>query len=1337
MPKLLDIISFCDDLKEVTSSKIIDKRKFYKDGLFSEQIFGPIKNYTCQCGTYHGISRTGTSCSVCGVDIVNSDVRRKRFAKIVLPIQIVNPIMYDLIVDIGGNLVKTYLNKLMKNEKSVLYLQTTETDSYYLVTDSDKVPDGVEKWERLEAIYELISNTSTEEVENDPNSKWKIIKNNLDKLFIQTILVLPPDLRPAAKGVERNNQIVDKINRFYMQILTKKESMRDTIIDIARDKTLFYSYFKQLQKDANELYEHIIEKLSKKEGLIRGNILGKRIDFSGRAVIIPDPSLKIDECSLPYVMFLELFKLKISKKLIELSRFKLLNDAIDFVDNCIEFKDFSIFNICEELAINELCILNRQPTLHRLGMLGFKIKISMDNVIKIHPLACSGFNADFDGDQMAVYIPISEQSKQEILDKVIITKNFTSPSDMSLSSIPSQDIVLGIYTLSTNQFPNLKNIVTYKNENIFESIKILNDCFPEDYKLINFPIGKKELVKILNDIKDNYSELETAKTLDKIKEVGFKYSTLFGPSLSLGSFIVKGSSKLRDLIYKDGTPIEQIKRLSSSETQSYLKENFKYSYLIESGARGSWEQARQIVLSRGYVSDFNGMIKETPIKNSLLNGLNQEEFFNSTYGCRKGLLDVALNTGASGYLSRKLIFTGTNLELSETLEDCQTTDYLDVFVENEKKSKMLTNRFFLNSNNVIEKITKDNRKELIGKTIKLRSPIFCKSEELCHTCYGDYKDLHSKFVGVIAAQCLGETNTQLILRVFHNSLRKDTRVSDVNGKSYTIEEVYNLVKSGNDFYTFSCSPEGKIVVSKVIDAHKDRFENKMIRVTLDNDEIIETTLEHEFIMRDGSCKKAQDLEISDSLMPLYWGEEVSCYEGYSTIIQNIISPWHKKGRKTLVFHLSGEHNDSIKHESLDYSKKIVKHHIDKNIENNYPTNIMIINENEHLKEHVVDSVNSPNRSNTRKAVSESNIRRTKDPSWVENFNIKRNETLSVTYPSGKNSEEKKKWHEENPEMRFHCTKEARLTTAKIILNKIMELNLEPTNINYENVRMSFGTRGKHFLTFGFVKENYPELVQNFNIIAIEKKYKSSNQLQAEYRVNLILNKIKELNLELNEKNFDDMNQQIYPDSRSRWKRTALTKFSPDCLSILKNNHKVIKIEIIDLPDYEEFFDLTVDSEHQNFALSSGIFIHNSGIAKLGKNNSKEDDNGDSKQKDIVGDLTLASRLFHQLKDKNYKDLVEDSYQIYNNSRDIHYVHFECLISQMMWGKDNGEENLWRLLPEREKKVPVYYSIQTVPEKSSWILGLGFSNPKRQIIKGIQKSGKYKGIFDRIICGENL
>jgi len=762
MPKLLDFKSFCENLKEVTTSKIMEKKKFHPEGLFSEQIFGPLKNYTCQCGTYYGISRSGGTCDLCGVDIANSDERRRRFAKIILPIPVVNPVFYDLIIDLGGNYLKRALDDLMKNEKSILY---KPNEDEYAVTTNQTFPPMTKTWDKLDAIRELVSGVAR-------NLKgvreWEVVEKNLDQLLIRTIIVLPPDLRPAAKGVERNSQIVDKINRYYMQILTKKEIMKETLVDILGDKSLFYQYFKQLQKDVNELYEHILLKLSKKEGLIRGNILGKRIDFSGRAVIVPDPTINLDECVLPYLMFLELFKLPISRKLIEIGRFKLLNDAIDFVDKCIELKNTILFKICEELAENEVCLLNRQPSLHRLSMLGFKIKVSLDNVIKIHPLSCPGFNADFDGDQMAVYIPITEESKEEVLNKFLITRNLSNPANESLTTVPNQDIILGVYTLTSHQFPYLQEKVEFKGQTITEDTKIFNECLPEGYQLVDRSVDKRELVKILNDIKLTYPEDVVAKTLDNIKMVGFKYSTLFGSTMSLDSCEIVDLSGIRDSLYDSDNIRTQLAKVSSRETRNFLVDNFKYSYMIKSGARGSWDQVRQVILTRGFISNFKGEILPTPIKHSLLDGLDQQEFFNSTYGCRKGLLDVALNTGSSGYLSRKLIFACANLQISST-RDCGSKDFLDVFVRDEKKARMLMNRYFLD-NGKLTKITEENYNNLVGKTIKIRSPILCLNDKICRVCYGDlYKTLKSRFVGVIAAQSLGECNTQLILRVFHTS----------------------------------------------------------------------------------------------------------------------------------------------------------------------------------------------------------------------------------------------------------------------------------------------------------------------------------------------------------------------------------------------------------------------------------------------------------------------------------------------------------------------------------------------------------------------------------------
>jgi len=752
MPKLLNYKEFCEDLEEITSLKLFYKKKFHPTGLFSEQIFGPLKNYTCQCGDYYGISKSGSKCSKCDVDIVNSNVRRTRFAKISLPIPVVNPLFYDLIVDVGGKTLKEGLDKLMKNEKSFLYM---DGDDYFISTNPESIESNTEIFEKTEAIFKMVKELS-KKMSDEGNQNWKIIYDNIDNLLINNVIVLPPDLRPTS-AINSGKELMDKINRYYVHILTKKEMMQKTPIDLMRDKNLYYTYFKQLQSDVNTLYIQILEKMAKKEGLIRGNILGKRIDFSGRAVITPDPTIKLDECIISYYIILELYKIPIAKRIIEIGKFKLLNKAMDFVDQCIKLNSPALYQICEEIVKDEVCILNRQPSLHRLGMLGFNIKITLDKVIKIHPLSCPPFNADFDGDQMAIYIPISKETKNEIRDKMFITKNLFSPANEELTTTPSQDIILGIYFLTSN--------MTIEKD----GFKIFNDCLPDDYPKVTTSVNSKVLMKILNDIKEKYSNEITIKVLDDIKKIGFKYATITGCTLSLDDFSFDEASDLRRSLYQDTDTRKQLAAVNKPELLDKLKDKFTYAYMIDSGARGSWDQAKQMILTRGFVANFDGEILPLPIKHSLVEGLTPKEFFYSTYGCRKGLLDIALNTGTSGYLSRKLIFTCANLQIDKDLEDCGTTDLLEVMVKNERKAKMLVNRFYLNKEK-LELITKENCLSLVGKIIYIRSPIFCKSSKICQKCYGLlYKKINTRFIGIIAAQTLGERTTQLVLRTFHTS----------------------------------------------------------------------------------------------------------------------------------------------------------------------------------------------------------------------------------------------------------------------------------------------------------------------------------------------------------------------------------------------------------------------------------------------------------------------------------------------------------------------------------------------------------------------------------------
>jgi DNA-directed RNA polymerase subunit beta' len=768
MPKLLTFDDFCEPLKEIQTPKIFGtKKKFHSGGLFSEHIFGPLKNYTCQCDIYYGVSEDNPkACETCGVEIVNSSERRKRFAKITLPIKIVNPIFYDLLVELGGKNLKKALDDLMKNEKSILYI---DHDGEAIVTlTPERLPKKVQTFEKDEAILKLIEYVSNLYIEEGV-VEWKMIKDNLDNLMIDKIIVLPPDLRPSSTKTTGQNKM-DRINSNYIQILTKREIMLDTIIDIKRDKQLYYTYFKQLQQLVNDLYQKILEKMAKKEGLIRGNILGKRIDFSGRAVITPDPTLNLDECVLPYLMVLEIYKLPIAKRIIELGKFKLLNKAIDFVDDCIEMQSPVLYKVCEDVIKNEYCILNRQPSLHRLGMLSFKIKISLDNVIKIHPMVCPPFNADFDGDQMAVYVPITEDARKEVREKILITKNLSSPANEELTTTPSQDIILGIFALTSKKFDDLKEEIDYKGHIISMGEAEFNNCLPDDYEVVKGEVNKNKLIAILNDVKDKYNDQVTRTVLDNIKKLGFKYSTLFGCTMSLSDCKFDGVEGFRKHLYDKPSIREQLNAVSDPKLNKELKKKFVYSYFIDSGARGSWDQVKQLILTRGFISNFEGEILPLPIKHSLIDGLTQEEFFYSTYGCRKGLLDVALNTGTSGYLSRKLIFTCANLQLDMELDDCGTEDFLEVDVKNEKKAKMLTGRWVRKKDGSLALITKNNWNLILGKKIKIRSPILCKSPKICKKCYGElYKSINSRFIGILAAQTLGESSTQLVLRTFHTS----------------------------------------------------------------------------------------------------------------------------------------------------------------------------------------------------------------------------------------------------------------------------------------------------------------------------------------------------------------------------------------------------------------------------------------------------------------------------------------------------------------------------------------------------------------------------------------
>ena len=808
-----NVDQFCENLPEITTNKIYAKKGFHPSGLFSEKIFGPVRTCTCGCGIYWGRSKIGERCTTCDVEIGYSSLRRKKFAKIHLPFPVLNPIMYYLISKAGKVTLGNILDDMIFDDSVLGFYFDVDSKKYVKIkkptidAEATTIPEGVVLFSGHSGIYELIKFEADRNKET--NSSWRFISENLAKFFLTNIIVCPPEFRPVSKT--KDVQMRDKMNEFYMTILNFSLMLTNDM-STYENTEIHMTNFRNLQRHVFNFYEYIFSKFSKKTGLIRGSILGKRIDFSARAVITPDPQLNLDECSLPYVIALELFKLPLVNRLLEMKnfndrRFVRYDPTIDYINECIKLKDLALLDVIKEITADKLVCLNRQPTLHRMGLLSFKIKINTDFVIKIHPMACEPYNADFDGDQMAAYISLYPDTEVENKEKMFILANLVSPSTGRMILGVNQDILLGLYLMTK---PDLNKRTNFKGTETFEGRVQFNSIFPSNFPFINRTINKKELHILLNIIVKIYDAEIVKDILDKMKRLGFEQTTLRGTTFSLKHLSGKGVyDTISGIVDNPDISIRQkFEELQNHPLKKETQAGFPYSDFIESGSRGSWDQANQLIFCRGYMSNSKGQIVETPIKNNLITGLTKEEFFISCYGSRKALLDVAINTATSGYLTRKLVYCNVNLELDPNLDDCRTTDTFSIIVpdmlteekleallshiQDEKERKLQRDiikhkyeildpiklcKSLIGRYQVVDKedkttelklITDDNYHTLFGKTVKLRSPIFCKSNKICKTCYGDtWKVAHSNYVGVLAAQALGEISTQLVLRVFH------------------------------------------------------------------------------------------------------------------------------------------------------------------------------------------------------------------------------------------------------------------------------------------------------------------------------------------------------------------------------------------------------------------------------------------------------------------------------------------------------------------------------------------------------------------------------------------
>lgn len=808
-----NVDQFCQNLPEITTNKIYAKKGFHPGGTFSEKIFGPVRTCTCGCGIYWGRSKIGDKCGTCGVEIGYSSLRRKKFARIELPFPVINPVMYYLITKAGKVTLGNVIDEMIFDDTVMGFYFDADKRKYIKVKAPsveiipEPLPEGVTLFCGSKGIFELIKFES--ERLKDTSSSWRFINENLHKFFMSNVIVCPTEFRPVSKT--KDVQMRDEMNKHYTTILNFALLHKNDITTYENTE-IHMTTFRNLQRHIFNFYDYVFSKFSKKTGLIRGSILGKRIDFSARAVIAPDPQLNLDECSLPYVIALELFKLPLVNRLLEMKNFNdkkfvRYDPTIEFVNDCIKLKNLILLPILEEITQDKLVMLNRQPTLHRMGLLSFKIKINTDSVIKIHPLVCEPYNADFDGDQMAAYISLYPETDIENKEKVFILANLISPSTGRMILGVNQDILLGLYLMTK---PDESKVVMQGNTKTYEGRVKFASIFPSNFPFLNRTINKKELHVILNVIAKLYDPETVKGILDNMKRMGFEQTTLRGTTFSLKNLTGKGSYDTISSIVDDPskTTREKFEELQNHPLRKQTQLSFPYADFIESGSRGSWDQANQLIFCRGYMSNSKGQVVETPIKNNLISGVTKEEFFISCYGSRKALLDVALNTAVSGYLTRKLVYCNVNLEYDDQLDDCGTKDTFIVTIPdllNDEKIEQLVSHIVDPAERKLQKdiikhkyesmdpvklaksligrwhvldmvdgttqlkvITDDNYHELFGKTIKMRSPIFCKSPKLCGKCYGESsKFAHSKYVGILAAQALGECTTQLTLRTFH------------------------------------------------------------------------------------------------------------------------------------------------------------------------------------------------------------------------------------------------------------------------------------------------------------------------------------------------------------------------------------------------------------------------------------------------------------------------------------------------------------------------------------------------------------------------------------------
>ncbi len=756
--------------------------KTYKpefDGLFCERIFGPVKDYECACGKYKRIRYKGIICDKCGVEVTTHRVRRERMGHIELAIPVVHIWFYTN----TPSIIATLLNITSKALEQVIYYEA------YIVTDPGNAPLKrlqlltEEEYEELreqgyefealmggEAIKKLLQEIELEkevidlktkiELEQSEQKRQVLLKrlkvidrlrhsgNRPEWMVYEVLPVLPPELRPLVP-LEGGRFASSDLNDLYRRVINRNNRLKK-LIEIDAPDIILRNEKRMLQEAVDALIDNgkrkfvykgenrrplksLSEMLKGKKGRFRQNLLGKRVDYSGRSVIVVGPELKIFEAGVPKVMALELFKPFVIAKLEE----KGYSQSIRVAKRMIAEESEEIWEILEEILEDHPILLNRAPTLHRVSIQAFYVKLTDDLAIRLSPFVCSAFNADFDGDQMAIHVPLSFEAQFEARIIMLSSNNTLSPASGRPLAVPSQDTVLGSYYLTKvkekakgegKKFSSFEE-ATFAYENgiislhakIFVKVRdkviettygrlVFNSIVPESIDFINDEMTKKKLTALVYEVYSKESHTRYIKFLDDLKDLGFEWATRSG--ISLGIDDIEVPEEKQKLIEESLKEVEEIKE---SYEMGFMTERERYSRIIDiwthttnritehlmkhleksrdgfnplwmmahSGARGSKEQIRQLAGMRGLMAKpkkklTEEAIVENPIISNFKEGLNVLEYFISTHGARKGLADTALKTADAGYLTRRLVDVAQDLIVTE--HDCGTIRGIKVSV---------------------------------------------------------------------------------------------------------------------------------------------------------------------------------------------------------------------------------------------------------------------------------------------------------------------------------------------------------------------------------------------------------------------------------------------------------------------------------------------------------------------------------------------------------------------------------------------------------------------------------------------------------------------------------